>query len=177
VFNGHARPGLSKPVIRLPGRAPPAIDLEANDVGENDPAAFSEASTATPLHRRPLFERAKDGTWLGMRGCKHVPASMTEIVPGGTKFIEGTYSNRAGSRTYKLFVPSGYQGHPLPLVVMLHGCTQSPDDFAAGTRMNFIAEEQTCLWSIRRKAATPTLRNAGTGFARPTSVATKASPR
>ena len=92
-----------------------------------------------------MFDRAKDGTWLGLRGAKHAPASTPDIVPEGAKFIEGTYSNAAGSRTYKLFVPSGYQGQPLPLVVMLHGCTQSPDDFAAGTSMNFIAEEQTCF--------------------------------
>jgi poly(hydroxyalkanoate) depolymerase family esterase len=66
-------------------------------------------------------------------------------VPEGARFIQGTYSNLAGRRAYKLFIPSRYQGQALPLVVMLHGCTQSPDDFAAGTRMNFIAEEQTCF--------------------------------
>ena len=73
------------------------------------------------------------------------PLSTPDIVPEGARFIEGTYSNPAGRRAYKLFIPSRYQGQPLPLVVMLHGCTQSPDDFAAGTRMNFIAEEQTCF--------------------------------
>ena len=71
--------------------------------------------------------------------------SKPDIVPDGARFIEGTYSNPAGSRAYKLFIPSRYQERPLPLVVMLHGCTQSPDDFAAGTRMNFIAEEQNCF--------------------------------
>jgi len=71
--------------------------------------------------------------------------STPDIVPEGGQFIEATYSNPAGTRAYKLYTPSGYHGQALPLVVMLHGCTQSPDDFAAGTRMNLIAEEQTCL--------------------------------
>jgi poly(hydroxyalkanoate) depolymerase family esterase len=70
---------------------------------------------------------------------------MAEIVPDGTSFAEGTYKNAAGSRAYRLFTPSGYHGQAIPLVIMLHGCTQSPEDFAAGTRMNFIAEEQTCF--------------------------------
>jgi poly(hydroxyalkanoate) depolymerase family esterase len=71
--------------------------------------------------------------------------SVRDIAPDGGKFVEATYTNPAGSRAYKLYIPSGYHGEPIPLVVMLHGCKQSPNDFAAGTRMNFIAEEQTCL--------------------------------
>ena len=131
--------------VRLPGRAPSTIDLKANEVDAADRAAPAE-TPGTARRHRPLFDRAKDGTWLGLRGAKRAPPSMADIVPEEAKFIEGTYSNKAGSRTYKLFVPSRYhRGQRLPLVVMLHGCTQSPDDFAAGTRMNFIAEEQNCL--------------------------------
>jgi poly(hydroxyalkanoate) depolymerase family esterase len=63
----------------------------------------------------------------------------------GARFEERGFSNQAGTRAYKLYVPSSYTGQSLPLVVMLHGCTQSPDDFAAGTRMNELAEEMTFL--------------------------------
>ena len=133
--------------ISLTGREPPTIDAKANDVEKADRAhpLASRAPSFAPRRPQPLFDRAKDGSWLGMRGPKRAPPSASDIVPEGAQFIEGAYSNPAGSRAYKLFVPSGYQGQPLPLVVMLHGCTQSPDDFAAGTRMNFIAEEQTCF--------------------------------
>ena len=66
-------------------------------------------------------------------------------LPNGAQFEEHSFANESGRRAYKLYVPSGYNGQALPLVIMLHGCTQSPDDFAAGTRMNDLAEEQTFL--------------------------------
>lgn len=71
--------------------------------------------------------------------------SATVVLPAGAKFETHDFANEAGSRKYKLYVPSRYKGEALPLVVMLHGCTQSPDDFAAGTRMNECAEEQRLL--------------------------------
>jgi poly(hydroxyalkanoate) depolymerase family esterase len=85
----------------------------------------------------------------GLRGTaeNRVPAALSD----GARFEEYTYANAAGSRTYKLFVPSSYCGKPLPLIVMLHGCKQSPDDFAAGTRMNELAEEQGFLVAYPRQ--------------------------
>jgi poly(hydroxyalkanoate) depolymerase family esterase len=66
-------------------------------------------------------------------------------LPEGASFTTATYSNAAGTRRYKLYIPSLSTSERLPLIVMLHGCTQSPDDFAAGTRMNALAEQQGFL--------------------------------
>jgi poly(hydroxyalkanoate) depolymerase family esterase len=69
--------------------------------------------------------------------------NVGDAKPAGTSSFEYHAVANAAGRRFKLYTPAGYHGQPLPLIVMLHGCTQSPDDFAAGTRMNELAETQT----------------------------------
>ena len=63
------------------------------------------------------------------------------------------FSNQAGSRTYKVYVPARESDAPRAMVVMLHGCTQSADDFAAGTQMNRLADEHGFLVVYPEQAA------------------------
>ena len=67
------------------------------------------------------------------------PARDPVVLDG--RFVDSTFTGATGTRCFKLFAPAGFEGEMLPLVVMLHGCTQDPDDFAAGTRMNELAQE------------------------------------
>jgi poly(hydroxyalkanoate) depolymerase family esterase len=129
--------------IALAGREPLVIDAQANAIEERD--SHPHPTSAQPRIHRASLDRQEGRSGIGLRGLIKRPPSARNIVPEGARFIESTYSSPAGSRAYKLFIPSRYRERPLPLVVMLHGCTQSPDDFAAGTRMNFIAEEKNCF--------------------------------
>ncbi len=81
----------------------------------------------------------------GVQRPSGMAGGRTASVPEGGRFVERSYAGGAGTRSYKLYIPSGYTGQAVPLIVMLHGCTQDPDDFATGTGMNQLAEEHTFL--------------------------------
>ncbi|PYN99273.1 MAG: hypothetical protein DMD91_13205 [Candidatus Rokuibacteriota bacterium] len=67
--------------------------------------------------------------------------------PAEASFLKG----RFGDRLYRLYVPRALavpadapkaEGAKVPLVVALHGCWQTPEDFALGTRLNEVAERR-----------------------------------
>ncbi|PHQ63974.1 MAG: esterase [Sphingobium sp.] len=89
------------------------------------PAKKKRPKTAT----RPLVARARR------------PAKDTPSRPAPGSFITGRHETRYGAIGYKLYTPEGSSRRRMPLVVMLHGCTQTADDFATGTRMNRLADE------------------------------------
>jgi poly(hydroxyalkanoate) depolymerase family esterase len=112
-----------------------------------DGSARGLSQPQMPEALRGFLDRIRQpGSGLGPDGLVGPgPGRAPAPLPDGARFEERTFANEAGGLAYKLYIPSGYTGEPMPLVVMLHGCTQSADDFAAGTQMNELAEEQTFL--------------------------------
>jgi len=106
----------------------------------------SDLTAAGPSGRTALaaLQALKWNSKLPKLGRKR-PLQPAEIAPTVGCYVSGSFSNASGSRSYKLYVPSSQGPGPSPLIVMLHGCTQSADDFAAGTRMNFAAEGRGCF--------------------------------
>ncbi|MBR0664432.1 PHB depolymerase family esterase [Roseomonas hellenica] len=139
-------------------RAAPALlkGMTAPGPGRTDRLSVP-AMPRTWTSPRNFLDRLPQGGWGHGPGVLRAPTRVPEPMPDGAEFLAGSHSGDAGSRSYKLYIPSTYRGAAGPLIVMLHGCTQSPDDFAVGTRMNALAEEHACLiaYPSQTQAANP----------------------
>jgi poly(hydroxyalkanoate) depolymerase family esterase len=142
--------------MRFPGADAAAVIVEATRLvaaGRADEAtAVLQGSLGIAPLEAPTPPRSRTSLhdWLERvsawtRAKPAPPGAGPESRPRGGQFLLRSYRGIMGSRAYRLYVPSRYRGEPVPIVVMLHGCKQGAEDFAAGTRMNVHAEELTWL--------------------------------
>src|SRR5271165_5957658 len=150
-------PPVDEPRERAPALPPPPeLTRTADAVEPPQQRAHTANSGEAATERRPsgrprrrlgeVLKLLRQAELSGLRpslaplsGLRKAP---TVVAPEGAAYLGRSFACAAGARDYKVYVPSGAEGRALPLIVMLHGCTQHPDDFAVGTGMNRLAEER-----------------------------------
>jgi poly(hydroxyalkanoate) depolymerase family esterase len=161
----QGRPNSRSERVNAPedaGPSNPVADLMSAFAAFQEGLAFpgslvEDAHQASPMGEvMEMLQRQIVPGW----GLPVEPEIVRERVvptPDGAQFLRRTYTSDDGSRDYKLFVPSGASGaaraERLPLIVMLHGCKQDPDDFALGTGMNELAQEGGFLVAYPEQSA------------------------
>ena len=115
----HAPMSAADLAARFAATDAQVIDVEAREV--------PDAGNDAPAPARPV---------------QTAPAAARAAPVGEGEFIAASHQDAHGQRDYKLYLPPPAGDASRPLLVMLHGCTQNPDDFAAGTRANALARAQ-----------------------------------
>ena len=129
---GRRRPTFTLPDLNLPNGGRPDLQLPNLNLPGLDSLPGSLAGS---------LPGSLAGGLAGVRD----ESALRDAAAAGGELHRLTYQGADGSRDYLLYVPTGYDGQPAPLLVMLHGGTQTALDFAAGTGMNRLAEQRGFL--------------------------------
>ncbi len=96
--------------------------------------------------------KARVGGWFGR------PAPFGRWVQGGAFSIHGMVGTQPfvlPRRRFRLYVPRGWtRATPAPLVTLIHGCKQTCDEFARGTRVEALADRLGALVLMPRQKRT-----------------------
>ncbi|MGR3700969.1 MAG: extracellular catalytic domain type 1 short-chain-length polyhydroxyalkanoate depolymerase [Paracoccaceae bacterium] len=111
-------------------------------------------STATRPARKRLGETLQELASVRMPHAQS-RSNAAPDMPERAEFLSLSNTSTQGRRDYRLYVPANLPAGQVPLIVMMHGCTQSPEDFATGTGMNQLAESFGCLiaWPAQSNSA------------------------
>lgn len=113
-----------------------ANDLVNRTLSQHGLLPSAAQGTATgPVKIPSLDEMLKP-----FKGSIRAAAAGNPAVPEGATFKGDTFTCAAGSRRFRTYVPASASDGASGIVLMLHGCTQTPEDFAAGTGMNVLAD-------------------------------------
>lgn len=133
---------------RLIGDQPDAVDIDLDQPDAVDPDRADRAPIEENL-LEAVHLNGSTGHGVGTAAPTIAPvrpaATAPADLPGRGPTQHHLYAGPAGSRRYDLYVPIADSGGPVPLLVMLHGGAQGAADFAAGTRMNEMADRCTFL--------------------------------
>lgn len=110
---------------------------------DDDPATKASSAGDSPLILDGcVFETGERTTARPDSHQQQQAPGHADAGAGPGTFASSSHTHAGLTRRYKLYTPPRVSGQASALVVMLHGCTQNPDDFAAGTDMNALAREQ-----------------------------------
>ena len=165
VHSGNLMEATAAIQRALNNQAPLARATSATSATRAAPAAPASPSAATcakpaasPWHaarsagagnlRSKLKSTVEDAVVREVREVRESPDSFERV----------TFMHAGTRHQYRLYVPPGAASDvAMPLVLMLHGCTQNADDFALGTGMNQAAAPANALvlYPVQARSANP----------------------
>lgn len=111
----------------------PQTGAASTTLEDRPPVPANEIDEGAP----PICETSVVPDHNSVSNVTHCPQEVA-----GPQWLSRSFHHQGLAHHFKIYVPSSYDGRPQPLIVMLHGAQQDPEDFAVGTGMNAFAEEQ-----------------------------------